>query len=40
MKPNGPYMDLGNILQKNGKRVYAWAFEEIGNKNGYQYVMK
>jgi predicted NUDIX family NTP pyrophosphohydrolase len=28
MKPNGPYMDLGNILQKNGKRVYAWAFEE------------
>lgn len=27
MKPNGPYMDLGNILQKNGKRVYAWAFE-------------
>ena len=23
----GPYKELGNILQKNGKRVYAWAFE-------------
>jgi len=21
------FIDLGNILQKNGKRVYAWAFE-------------
>ena len=27
MRSNGPYIDLGNILQKNGKRVYAWAFE-------------
>lgn len=27
MTPNGPYIDLGSILQKNGKRVYAWAFE-------------
>ena len=27
MRPNGPYIDLGNILQKNGKRVFAWAFE-------------
>jgi len=25
--PNGPYIELGNILQKNGKRVYAWGFE-------------
>ena len=25
--PCGPYIELGNILQKNGKRVYAWAFE-------------
>ena len=23
----GPYIKLGDILQKNGKRVYAWAFE-------------
>ena len=27
LKPKGPYIELGNILQKNGKRVYAWAFE-------------
>ena len=27
LKPKGPYLELGNILQKNGKRVYAWAFE-------------
>ena len=26
MVPQGPYIDLGNIVQKNGKRVYAWAF--------------
>ena len=24
--PRGPYLDLGSILQKNGKRVYAWGF--------------
>ena len=24
--PRGPYIDLGSILQKNGKRVYAWGF--------------
>ena len=24
--PNGPYINLGDILQKNGKRVYAWGF--------------
>ena len=23
----GPFIELGDILQKNGKRVYAWAFE-------------
>ena len=27
MTPQGPFFDLGNILQKNKKRVYAWAFE-------------
>ena len=25
--PKGPYLELGDILQKNGKRVYAWGFE-------------
>ena len=25
--PKGPYIELGDILQKNGKRVYAWGFE-------------
>jgi predicted NUDIX family NTP pyrophosphohydrolase len=24
--PNGPFINLGDILQKNGKRVYAWGF--------------
>ena len=27
--PNGPYINLGDILQKNGKRVYAWGFPGI-----------
>jgi predicted NUDIX family NTP pyrophosphohydrolase len=25
-KSNGPYIDLGSIVQKNGKEVFAWAF--------------
>ena len=25
--PHGPYMELGNIRQKSGKMVFAWAFE-------------
>ena len=25
-KPKGPYLDLGSIIQKNGKEVFAWAF--------------
>ncbi|MEK9784328.1 MAG: hypothetical protein VW312_06750, partial [Opitutales bacterium] len=25
--PQGPYLDLGSIMQKNGKEVFAWAFE-------------
>jgi predicted NUDIX family NTP pyrophosphohydrolase len=25
-KPHGPYLDLGSIIQKNGKKVFAWAF--------------
>ena len=24
--PKGPYINLGSILQKNGKLVYAWGF--------------
>ena len=27
LPPQGPFIELGDILQKNGKRVYAWAFE-------------
>jgi predicted NUDIX family NTP pyrophosphohydrolase len=27
LPPQGPFLELGDILQKNGKRVYAWAFE-------------
>ena len=26
-EPKGPYLDLGHIVQKSGKVVYAWAFE-------------
>lgn len=26
-KPEGPFIDLGNIIQKSGKTVHAWAFE-------------
>jgi len=25
-KSQGPYLDLGSIIQKNGKEVFAWAF--------------
>ena len=25
--PKGPYLELGDILQKSGKRVHAWGFE-------------
>ena len=25
--PAGPFLELGDIVQKNGKRVYAWGFE-------------
>ena len=25
-KPHGPYLDLGSVIQKNGKEVFAWAF--------------
>ena len=27
MKPSGPFIDLGSIIQNNGKKVFAWAFE-------------
>ena len=27
IKPHGPYLGLGSIQQKGGKRVYAWGFE-------------
>lgn len=26
-EPNGPYIDLGWIRQKSGKKVYGWAFK-------------
>ena len=26
-KPKGPFIDLGNVIQKSGKTVHAWAFE-------------
>ena len=32
LTPQGPFFDLGNILQKNKKRVYAWAFEGVWPK--------
>ena len=25
--PSGPFLELGQIRQKSGKQVYAWAFE-------------
>ena len=27
MTPSGPFLDLGSIIQNNGKEVFAWAFE-------------
>lgn len=27
IKPCGPYLELGSIVQKGGKVVYGWAFE-------------
>ena len=27
LMPEGPFINLGSIIQKNGKRVYAWAFK-------------
>jgi predicted NUDIX family NTP pyrophosphohydrolase len=27
IKPHGPFIDLGNIQQKSGKVVHAWAWE-------------
>jgi|TARA_Y100000022_G_scaffold112921_1_gene97514 predicted NUDIX family NTP pyrophosphohydrolase len=27
MPPSGPFLDLGSIVQNNGKIVFAWAFE-------------
>ena len=27
MIPSGPYLELGSIIQNNGKEVFAWAFE-------------
>jgi len=33
IKPEGEYISLGHIKQKNGKVVYAWAFAGNGDKN-------
>lgn len=27
LEAEGPYIDLGSVIQKSGKRVHAWAFE-------------
>jgi predicted NUDIX family NTP pyrophosphohydrolase len=27
IKPHGPYLELGSIVQKGGKTVHGWAFE-------------
>jgi predicted NUDIX family NTP pyrophosphohydrolase len=27
LSPQGPYLNLGSIIQNNGKEVFAWAFE-------------
>ncbi|CAN5437121.1 NUDIX domain-containing protein [soil metagenome] len=27
LTPSGPYIELGNVKQKGGKTVHAWAFE-------------
>ncbi len=27
IRPQGPYLDLGSIRQKNGKMVHVWAFQ-------------
>jgi predicted NUDIX family NTP pyrophosphohydrolase len=29
--PSEPFIDLGEIRQKSGKRVHAWAFERSGD---------
>lgn len=28
IQPHGPYLELGSITQKGGKRVYGWAFQD------------
>ena len=33
MSPQGPYLGLGSISQKNGKEVFAWAFEGEWSEN-------
>ena len=32
MTPQGPFFDLGNILQKNKKRVYAWLSRGLAQR--------
>jgi len=31
MEPQGPYLELGSVLHKSGKRVVAWAFRGDGD---------
>ena len=33
MASQGPYLELGSISQKNGKEVFAWAFEAEWSEN-------
>ena len=30
IEPHGPYIELGSIVQKGGKQVFAWGFEGDG----------
>lgn len=34
IRPYGPFIELGSILQKGGKTVHAWAFEGNWNEVG------
>jgi predicted NUDIX family NTP pyrophosphohydrolase len=31
MQPRGPFLELGSVVHKNGKRVVAWAFPGDGD---------
>ena len=39
MKPYGPYINLGDIVQKNGKKVFAWGLKGSGPLVKYRYAI-